>query len=65
MASVSIVRRIVAEHGGNIDVSDNVPRGTRFAIELVMEIRTPEARRRGELYGVYLRVLSVSAVCIG
>jgi two-component system nitrogen regulation sensor histidine kinase NtrY len=31
---LAIVRRIVAEHGGTIDVSDNVPRGTRFAIEL-------------------------------
>ena len=28
------VRRIVAEHGGSIDVSDNTPQGTRFAIEL-------------------------------
>ncbi|HZJ32993.1 MAG TPA: ATP-binding protein [Vicinamibacterales bacterium] len=31
---LAIVRRIVAEHGGSIDVSDNIPRGTRFAIEL-------------------------------
>jgi two-component system, NtrC family, nitrogen regulation sensor histidine kinase NtrY len=31
---LAIVRRIVAEHGGSIDVSDNVPHGTRFAIEL-------------------------------
>ena len=31
---LAIVRRIVAEHGGSIDVSDNTPRGTRFAIEL-------------------------------
>ena len=31
---LAIVRRIVAEHGGSVDVSDNVPRGTRFAIEL-------------------------------
>jgi two-component system nitrogen regulation sensor histidine kinase NtrY len=31
---LAIVRRIVAEHGGRIDVSDNVPRGTRFAIDL-------------------------------
>ena len=30
---LAIVRRIVAEHGGSIDVTDNVPRGTRFAIE--------------------------------
>jgi two-component system nitrogen regulation sensor histidine kinase NtrY len=31
---LAIVRRIVVEHGGNIDLSDNTPRGTRFAIEL-------------------------------
>jgi two-component system nitrogen regulation sensor histidine kinase NtrY len=31
---LAIVRRIVAEHGGRIDVSENVPRGTRFAIDL-------------------------------
>jgi two-component system nitrogen regulation sensor histidine kinase NtrY len=31
---LAIVRRIVAEHGGSIDVSENVPHGTRFAIEL-------------------------------
>jgi two-component system nitrogen regulation sensor histidine kinase NtrY len=31
---LAIVRRIVAEHGGSIDVADNVPRGTRFTIEL-------------------------------
>ncbi|MBI2829247.1 MAG: HAMP domain-containing protein [Acidobacteria bacterium] len=31
---LAIVRRIVAEHGGSIDVTDNVPRGTRFAIAL-------------------------------
>jgi two-component system nitrogen regulation sensor histidine kinase NtrY len=31
---LAIVRRIVVEHGGSVDVSDNVPRGTRFAIEL-------------------------------
>jgi len=31
---LAIVRRIVAEHGGSIDVSDNVPHGTKFAIEL-------------------------------
>ena len=31
---LAIVRRIVAEHGGSVDVSDNIPRGTRFAIEL-------------------------------
>lgn len=31
---LAIVRRIVAEHGGSIDVGDNAPRGTRFTIEL-------------------------------
>jgi two-component system nitrogen regulation sensor histidine kinase NtrY len=31
---LAIVRRIIAEHGGSIDVSDNTPRGTRFTIEL-------------------------------
>jgi len=31
---LAIVRRIVAEHGGSIAVTDNAPRGTRFAIEL-------------------------------
>jgi two-component system nitrogen regulation sensor histidine kinase NtrY len=31
---LAIVRRIVAEHGGTIGVTDNTPRGTRFAIEL-------------------------------
>jgi two-component system nitrogen regulation sensor histidine kinase NtrY len=31
---LAIVRRIVAEHGGSIDVADNVPQGTRFTVEL-------------------------------
>jgi two-component system nitrogen regulation sensor histidine kinase NtrY len=31
---LAIVRRIVDEHGGRIVVTDNSPRGTRFAIEL-------------------------------
>jgi two-component system nitrogen regulation sensor histidine kinase NtrY len=31
---LAIVRRIVAEHGGTIEVSDNTPRGTRFSIHL-------------------------------
>jgi two-component system, NtrC family, nitrogen regulation sensor histidine kinase NtrY len=31
---LAIVRRIVAEHGGSIEVSDNAPRGSRFTIEL-------------------------------
>ena len=31
---LAIVRRIIAEHGGSIEVGDNMPRGTRFTIEL-------------------------------
>jgi two-component system nitrogen regulation sensor histidine kinase NtrY len=31
---LAIVRRIVAEHGGSIEVGDNSPRGSRFVIEL-------------------------------
>ena len=31
---LAIVRRIVAEHGGTIEVGDNEPRGTRFTVEL-------------------------------
>ncbi|HEY3382077.1 MAG TPA: ATP-binding protein [Vicinamibacterales bacterium] len=31
---LAIVRRIIAEHGGTIDVADNAPTGTRFTIEL-------------------------------
>ena len=31
---LAIVRRIIAEHGGTIEVSANVPKGTRFTIEL-------------------------------
>ena len=31
---LAIVRRIIAEHGGAIDVGDNMPHGTRFTIEL-------------------------------
>jgi two-component system, NtrC family, nitrogen regulation sensor histidine kinase NtrY len=31
---LAIVRRIVAEHGGSIEVADNPPQGTRFTIEL-------------------------------
>jgi two-component system nitrogen regulation sensor histidine kinase NtrY len=31
---LAIVRRIIAEHGGSIDVGDNTPRGTRFTIEV-------------------------------
>ncbi len=31
---LAIVRRIIAEHGGSIEASDNTPSGTIFAIEL-------------------------------
>jgi len=31
---LAIVRRIIAEHGGSIDVAENVPKGTRFIVEL-------------------------------
>src|SRR6185503_5314928 len=31
---LAIVRRVVVEHGGSIDLTDNTPRGTRFAVEL-------------------------------
>jgi two-component system nitrogen regulation sensor histidine kinase NtrY len=31
---LAIVRRIVAEHGGTIEVGDNEPKGTKFTIEL-------------------------------
>jgi two-component system nitrogen regulation sensor histidine kinase NtrY len=31
---LAIVRRIIVEHGGSIEVADNVPIGTRFTIEL-------------------------------
>lgn len=31
---LAIVRRIVAEHGGSIEVTDNDPRGTKFVVEL-------------------------------
>jgi len=31
---LAIVRRIVAEHGGSIEVGDNEPRGAKFTIEL-------------------------------
>ena len=31
---LAIVRRIVAEHGGSIEVGENIPHGSRFVIEL-------------------------------
>jgi two-component system, NtrC family, nitrogen regulation sensor histidine kinase NtrY len=31
---LAIVRRVIAEHGGSIEVGDNTPHGTRFTIEL-------------------------------
>ena len=36
---LAIVRRIVAEHGGTIEVGSNQPRGTRFTIELPSQDR--------------------------
>jgi two-component system, NtrC family, nitrogen regulation sensor histidine kinase NtrY len=36
---LAIVRRIVAEHGGSIEVGSNEPRGTRFTIELPCQDR--------------------------
>jgi len=38
---LAIVRRIIAEHGGTIDASDNQPTGTRFTIELPCEPLVP------------------------
>jgi two-component system nitrogen regulation sensor histidine kinase NtrY len=35
-----IVHEIVTEHGGTVRVEDNVPRGTRFVVELPVA-RTP------------------------
>lgn len=37
---LAIVRRIVAEHGGTIEVGDNQPTGTRFTIELPLDGET-------------------------
>ncbi len=34
---LAIVRRIVAEHGGTIEAGENVPRGTRFTVDLPIE----------------------------
>jgi nitrogen fixation/metabolism regulation signal transduction histidine kinase len=31
---LAIVRRVIAEHGGSIEVADNVPTGTVFTVEL-------------------------------
>jgi len=31
---LAIVRRIVAEHGGTIEVGENSPKGTKFTVEL-------------------------------
>ena len=38
---LAIVRRIVIEHGGSIDVTDNVPSGTRFTVELPCARQSP------------------------
>jgi signal transduction histidine kinase len=44
---LAIVSHIVAEHGGQIRVEDNVPVGARFTVELpaMMESETTEAAR--------------------
>jgi signal transduction histidine kinase len=44
---LAIVSHIVAEHGGQIRVEDNVPVGARFTVELpaMMESETAEAAR--------------------
>ena len=43
---LAIVRRIVVEHGGNIEVTYNTPSGTRFTVELPCAHESP-----GELTG--------------
>ncbi|HEX5473319.1 MAG TPA: ATP-binding protein [Vicinamibacterales bacterium] len=40
---LAIVRRIVAEHGGAIEVGDNDPQGTRFIIDLPLAVRAAPA----------------------
>ena len=43
---LAIVRRIIAEHGGSIEVADNVPNGTGFTIELPCEGQSPVSSRQ-------------------
>ena len=38
---LAIVRRIVVEHGGSIEVTDNTPSGTRFTVELPCRHESP------------------------
>ena len=44
---LAIVRRIVAEHGGTIEVGDNIPHGSRFVIELPCELTVRGSPTRG------------------
>ena len=41
---LAIVRRIVIEHGGSIEVTDNTPSGTRFTVELPCACEAPGER---------------------
>ena len=41
---LAIVRRIVVEHGGSIEVTDNTPSGTRFTVELPCAYESPIER---------------------
>jgi two-component system nitrogen regulation sensor histidine kinase NtrY len=41
---LAIVRRIVVEHGGSIEVTDNTPSGTRFTVELPCAYDLPGRR---------------------
>ena len=43
---LAIVRRIVVEHGGSIEVTDNTPSGTRFTVELPCANESPGERTR-------------------
>ena len=43
---LAIVRRIVVEHGGSIEVTDNTPSGTRFTVELPCAHELPGERTR-------------------
>ncbi len=38
------MRRIVIEHGGSIEVTDNTPSGTRFTVELPCTHELPGQR---------------------
>ena len=43
---LAIVRRIVVEHGGSIEVTDNTPSGTRFTVELPCAHESPIGQTR-------------------